>query len=150
MLKYRRKKTEMAIDEKTIEELEARVGIIGQPLLYEIEKSFIRRFAVAVGDDNPLWQKGYAPPNLILTLGFSGMFKKYIEDPDITVLHGGTDLECHRPVKAGDVISAVSSVKNVRQRQGEAGPMLFVTFDISYSNQRKERVADCRQMVIIY
>jgi hypothetical protein len=38
----------------------------------------------------------------------------------------------------------------VRQRQGEVGTMLFVTFDIAYSNQKKETVAACRQMVIIY
>ncbi len=140
----------MAIDEKTIEELESRVGIACQPLQCEIEKSLIKRFATAVGDDNPRWQAGFAPPNLILTMGFGGLLKKYIEDPDITVLHGSTELDCHRPVKAGDVISAVVSLKNVRQRQVEAGTMLFVTFDIAYGNQHNEKVADCRQMVIIY
>ena len=151
----------MAIDEQTIKELESRVGVEGQPLVYEIEKGLIRRFAVAVGDDNPLWQDEeyaaksryggiVAPPNLILTLGFGGLLKKYIDDPAVTVLHGSTELECHRPVRAGDTISAVSRVKNVRQRQGEAGTMLFVTFDIAYSNQKNEKVAECRQMVIIY
>ncbi len=141
----------MAISEKDIGELESKAGIKGKPLLCEIEKGLIKRFAAAVGDENPLWQDGeIAPPNLILTMGFGGLLKKYIEDPDITVLHGSTELECHQTVRAGDVISAVSSVKNVRQRQAEDGAMLFVTFDIAYSNQKEEKVADCRQMVIIY
>lgn len=151
----------MAISEEAIKELESRVGIEAQPLVYGIEKGLIRRFAAAVGDDNPLWQdEAYAakscyggiiaPPNLILTLGFGGLLKKYIDDPSVTVLHGSTELECHRPVRVGDKISAVSSVRNVRQRQVEAGAMLFVTFDITYNNQLKEKVADCRQMVILY
>jgi len=151
----------MTIDEQAIKELESRVGVEAQPLVYEIEKGMIRRFAAAVGDDNLLWQDEeyaiksqyggiVAPPNLILTLGFGGLLKKYIDDPSVTVLHGSTELECHRPVRAGDTISATSSVKNVRQRQGEVGTMLFVTFDIAYSNQKKETVAACRQMVIIY
>jgi len=141
----------MAISEEEIKELESRVGVAGQPQFHEIEKGQIRRFAAAVGDDNSLWQAGeYAPPNLILTLGFGGLLKKYIEDPEITVLHGSTELECHQQIMAGDVISAVSSVKNVRQRQGQDGMMLFVTFDITYSNKKQEKVADCRQMVIIY
>jgi len=141
----------MATSEQIIKELENRVGIDEQPAAYEIEKGMIRRYAVAVGDDNPLWQdEGYAPPNFILTLGFSRVLGRYLADPSITVLHGSTEMECHQPVRVGDVITVVASVGKVRKRQSEKGGTLFVTFDMKYKNQHQQPVAECRQLAIMY
>lgn len=151
----------MAVSEQIIKELESRVGVEGQPLEYEIEKGMIKRYAAAIGDPNPLWQdEGYAagtrygcivaPPNFILTLGFGRVLQKYLEDPEITVLHGSTDVEYRWPVKAGDVISVSATVSKVRQRQSKLGDTLFVTFDMKYRNQHQQAVAECRQLAIFY
>jgi len=151
----------MAIDSRIIKELESMVGIEGQPLVYEIEKGMIRRFARAIGDPNPLWQDeqyaaktGYggivAPPNFVLILGFGKILDDFISDPEITVLHGSTELESYKAIRPGDVITVNSTIRNIRDRQGEMGKVLFVTFEILYKNQKKELVAQCRQMAIIY
>ena len=151
----------MAVDPQVIRELESRVGVEGQPFVYDIEKGLIRRFTRAIGDPNPLWQdEGYAvkagydsiiaPPNFILTLGFGKILQDLIANPEITVLHGSTELESHQPVRPGDVITVTPTIKNVRERQGKTGKMLFVIFDMVYKNQRQEPVAVCRQMAIIY
>lgn len=151
----------MAVDSKIIQELENRVGIEGQPLVYDIEKGMIKRFARAIGDPNPLWQDEeyaaktdyggiIAPPNFILTLGFGHVLGAYISKPSITVLHGSTELENYQAIKPGDVITVITIIKNVRQRPGKTGKMLFVTFDMVYRNQKQETVAGCRQMAIMY
>jgi acyl dehydratase len=151
----------MTISPQQISQLESRIGVELPPVSYDIEKGLIRRFAQAVGDANPLWQDedyareiGYqslvAPPNLILTLGFDRVLEEFIADDSLTVLHGSTELECHAPVQAGDVITAGAKIANVRQRQGQTGATVFVTFEITYTNQRQQTVADCRQMAIIY
>jgi acyl dehydratase len=141
----------MAVSEQVIEELESRVGVEGQPVAYEIEKGMIRRYAAAVGDDNPRWlEEGCAPPNFILTLGFGRVLGKYLADPSLTVLPGSTELECHQPVRAGDVITVTASIGKVRKRQSEEGNTLFVTFDMQYKNQERQPVAECRQLAIIY
>lgn len=151
----------MAISPQKISELESRVGVAEAPLVYEIEKGMVQRFARAVGDINPLWhdenyakKSGYggiiAPPNFILTLGFDRVLDAFISDSSLTVLHGSTELECHRPVCTGDIITAIPKIVNVRERQGKAGATVFVTFEIAYSNQKQEAVAECRQMAIIY
>ena len=151
----------MAIDSQVIKELESRVGVEGQPFVYDIEKGLIRRFTRAIGDPNPLWQDEeyaaktsyggiIAPPNFILTLGFDKILQVFILDSSITVLHGSTEIECHQPVRPGDVITVTPTIKNVRERQGKTGKMLFVIFDMVYKNQRQEPVAVCRQMAIIY
>ncbi|UCE97321.1 MAG: MaoC family dehydratase N-terminal domain-containing protein [Dehalococcoidia bacterium] len=151
----------MSIDSELIKELEGRVGIAEKPLFYEIEKGMIKRFTRAVGDTNPLWQDekyagkaGYggiiAPPNFILILGFGKVLQNLIENPEVTVLHGSTELERHKEIKPGDVISVTNTIRNVRERQGSTGKMLFVTIDMLYENQNQEIVAECRQMTIIY
>ena len=151
----------MAVDSQTISELESRIGVEGPPLVYDIERGMIQRFTRAVGDPNPLWQdedyagkSGYggiiAPPNFILTLGFDRVLEAFISDASLTVLHGSTELECHQPVRPGDVITVTVKIVNVRERQGKVGTTVFVTFEMVYKNQRHEVVASCRQMAIIY
>jgi len=151
----------MTIDSRIIKELESRVGIDEQPLVYEIEKGMIKRFARAIGDNNPLWQDEeyavktsyggiIAPPNFVLTLGFGKILQDFISDPEITVLHGSTELESYQAIRPGDVITVTSTIRNIRDRQGEMGKMLFVIFVMLYKNQKEELVAQCRQMAIIH
>ncbi len=151
----------MVADKLSIEELKSKIGVEGPPLVYEIEKGMIRRFAQAVGDPNPLWQdEGYAaksgfggiiaPPTFVLTLGFDRIIHPLTQIPSQTVLHGSTELDCYQPVSPGDVITATTKIAGVRQREGQIGKMAFITFDITYKNQRQEVVAKCRQRAIIY
>jgi len=143
------------------EELKSQVGVDWPPLVYEIEKGMIRRFAQAVGDPNPLWQDEeyasrssfsgiIAPPTFLLILGFGQMLQSLNLDSSLTVLHGSTELECHQPVRPGDVITVTTKIANVRERPGKMGKTLFVTFDMTGTNQGQDVVAKCRQVAIIY
>lgn len=135
-----------------IEKLKARVGVKWQPREYLIEGEMIRRFTRAVGDPNPLWQKGeIAPPNFTLSIGF----EQFVDDlmkltPFSTVLMGSTEIESYRPIKRGDVITVVFKISNLRERKGQMGQMAFMTFESSYTNQEGELAAKCRQVVIGY
>lgn len=131
------------------EELKDRIGAELRPVVCEIEKGMLRRFAQAVGDPNPRWQS-MAPPTLILTLGFGEIQRVLTANPSQAVLHGSTELECLKPVKPGDVITVTTRIANVRQRQSKLGETVFVTFDITCKNQRQEVVACCHQMAIIH
>jgi len=133
----------MAVDSKYIKELESRVGVEGSPLVYEVEKGMIRRFAQAVGDPNPLWQdEEYArktnyggvitPPTLILTLGFDQLQQLLASGSSVTALHGSTELECYQPVRPGDSITVTTMIKNVRERQSKLGRTVFVTLSMDY------------------
>jgi len=152
--------TESLLD---IEKLRDKIGVEWAPRAYEIERGMIKRFARAIDDQNPLWQDEeyvsksqyggiIAPPTFILTIGFEQIQQKMTTlMPDAGRLHGGTDLECYLPVRPGDTITASGKIANVRERIGKStGKMLFVTFDISYKNQRRELVAKCRQLTILY
>ena len=150
----------MAADGLSIEELKSKIGAELEPVVYEIEKGMLRRFAQAVGDPNPLWQDDeyaakssfgsiIAPPTFVLTLGFDRVVHQLTRIPSQTIIHATTELEHCQPVRPGDVITATTKIAGVRQREGKTGKTTFVTFDITYKNQRQEVVAMCRQMAII-
>lgn len=141
------------------EELRSKIGVEGEPEVYEIEKGMVRRFVQAIGDPNPLWQdEDYArksryggivaPPTFILTVGFELIGRVLTSLSSTTLLHGSTELECYQPVRPGDVVTASSKIANARERQSKKSRMVFITVDITYKNQRQELVAKCRQMVI--
>ena len=151
----------MAIDSQTISRLESQVGVEWPPLVYYIERGMIMRFVRAVGDPNPLWQDDVyagksryggivAPPNFILILGFTQILDAFTLDPSLTVLHGSTELECHQPVRLGDIITTTSKITGVRERNSKAGRTAFVTMEMVHRNQRQEAVARCSHMVLIY
>jgi acyl dehydratase len=142
----------MAEASSNIDRLKSKVGVEWEPREYEIEGEMIRRFARAVGDNNPLWRDGnIAPPTFTLSIGF----EQFVEDlmsltPFNTVLMGNTELECYQPVRLGDLITVIFKISSLRERQGATGKMAFMTFDSSYKNQKGELVAKCHQMVIGY
>jgi acyl dehydratase len=135
-----------------IEKLKSMVGVGWEPREYPIEREMVRRFSRAVGDTNPKWKDGMvAPPTFVLAIGF----EQFVDDllamvAFKSVLMAGTELECYRPIKTGDVITAVFEISGLREREGEVGRMAFLTFESTCKNQRQELVAKCRQMVIGY
>ena len=135
-----------------IEKLKGKVGVAWKPREYLIEGEMIRRFARAVGDTNPLWKDGAIAP---LTFTLSIGFEQFVEDlmkltPFNTVLMGSTEIESYQPMKLGDVITVVFKISHLRERKGQTGKMVFMTFDSTYKNKEQELVAKCRQMVIGY
>jgi len=146
-----------------IEKLRGEIGVAWELGIYEIEKGMIWRFAQAIDDQNPLWQdeeyasKSWyggiiAPPTFILTIGFEQIQQKMTTlMPGIGRLHGGTEVEYYQPVRPGDTITVSGKIANVREREGsKLGKMVFVTFDMSYENQREEPVAKCHQLLVLY
>ena len=146
----------------SIEALRDKIGVEREAGVYEIEKGMIHKFALAIGDPNPLWQDEeyarkskygsiIAPPTLILTIGLNQIEQELTSLPSMTILHGSTELKCHQPVRPGDKISVTTRLANLRERPGrESGKMVFMTFEITCKNQRQEMVAKCRQTLIGY
>ncbi len=144
-----------------IEELKDKVGTEWQSRVYEIERGMIQRFAQAIADPNPLWQDEeyarqtrhggiIAPPTFIATLGLEQLQPLLTATAAGAILHGSTELEYYHPVRVGDVITVTTKIAGFRQRHGKMGTMTFVTFDITYENQRGELAGRCRQMLVSY
>ncbi len=147
------------MSENISDEFRDKIGVEWELGVYEIEKGMIQKFVQAIDDPNPLWrdekrarQSQYggiiAPPTFILTIGgeqFGQVIAPMFRDG---LLHGSTELECYQPVRPDDRITVTVKLANIRERQ--SSKMVFVTFDITYKNQRSDLVAKCQQTMIGY
>ena len=136
------------------------LDVEAEPEFWEVEKGHIRRFAQAVGDPNPLWQDEkyasktryggiIAPPLFLIDVGLVKFVDRLVEMcPDKANINGGIDIEFYRPMKVGDTITTVAKLFEVKQRTGKSGVMLFLTVEVTYTNQKGELVAKCRNLFI--
>ncbi len=108
---------------------------------FEVTRGDIRRFATAIGDDNPAYlhpkaaaELGHpdviAPPTFLITLGTSGA-GTYLADPELglqfeMVVHGEQRFDLHRPVRAGDLLDATTRIADIRDA-GRNEAMTLVT-----------------------
>lgn len=97
---------------------------------YEVGRELIRRFAHAIGDVNPVYTDrdaaqaaGHpdviAPPTFLTVLNFRFAGEGPLRDPALgldyaRVVHGEQRFVHHRPVHAGDRLSIVNEVSDIR------------------------------------
>ena len=146
----------------TVDEFKDKLGMEWDLGVYEIEKGLIQRFAQAIDDPNPLWQDEeyarrsryggiIAPPTFAVAIGNEQFGQKLTLLFRGGLLHGSTTLECYQPIRPGDEIAVTVKLANVRERRDSGGARTtFVTFDITYKNQRDEPVARCQYMMVGY
>jgi len=122
--------------------------------IMEVEKGAIRRFAEAIGDENPKFHDEeyasgkygglVAPPTFIvtLTMGLGGDIKWEFGRLG---LHGGEEYEYFKPIKAGDVLTCKTKVADVYEKEGRKGPMAFMIIESDVTNQDGELVAKMKR-----
>ena len=142
------------------EEFVKLIGVEAEPEFWEVEKGHIRRFAQAIGDPNLLWQDEeyasktryggiIAPPFFLIDEGLVKFVDRLVDMcPDKANINGGTEIEFYRPMKLGDTIKTVAKLSEVKERTGKSGIMIFLTVEVTYTNQKGELVARCRNMFI--
>ena len=146
------------------EEVTKFIGTGGAGGTSEVEKGAIARYAEAVGDPNPLyWDEEYAKNSkygsIIAPPGFFGWPVRRArgsaeaappQGPNLAkagygrVLDGGMEYEFINPIRAGDVLSSSSIIKDIMEREGRTGKMAFVIRETTYTNQKGEVVAKTR------
>jgi acyl dehydratase len=159
------------------DELSNFIGRAVETSVFEVEKEPIRRFADAVGDTNPLyWNEEYArnsrygsiiaPPGLLSSLWFAGRSSRWgmgrpsealgpaalmaaIERAGFRrIVDTGMDLEFFSPVRAGDTISSVSTVRDIMERGVEQARMIFLVVDTVYFDGESKVVARSRSTTV--
>ena len=121
------------------------------PKVYDIEKWWLRKFAEAIDDPNPRW-KEITPPTFPTAMILSELDNAIIESqsPLTRALNGGNELEYFQPIRLGDTITVTGRVIDLREREGRMGRMLIILSEVTYTNQRGEVAAKCRNTQIRY
>ena len=135
----------------------------GQP----IEEGMIKRFAEAIGDNNPLYcDKKFAqaspfggivaPPTFVFEWNHHEALwvdekGAYIADMTLPerLIRGGNDMEFIQPLRPGDVITTRSKIGDVYEKQGSSGTMIFIICQSTYINQRGELLGSQRGTFIL-
>lgn len=134
------------------------IGALSEPLVAELERGAIRKFATALGETDPVFfdveaarSRGYrdllAPPTFAATLGSNPV-------PDVALppagnIHGEQEFVFNSPMFAGDKISVVRGLVNIRERDGGSGKMQIYTFEIRGTAQDGNLVFTARQVIIV-
>ncbi|RJP70047.1 MAG: MaoC family dehydratase [Candidatus Abyssobacteria bacterium SURF_17] len=127
----------------------------------DVEKGHIRRFAQAIGDDNPLYyDEEYAkksryggiiaPPTFPTVFGFEG--ERVLSGLDINyarLLHGEQEYEYLKPIMAGDTIRFSTKITDVDVKEGKGGAMDIIKTEMAGYNQHDEKVFVARSTVVI-
>ena len=128
---------------------------------FEVSREHIRRFADAIGDPNPVYRDpeaakaaGHpdviAPPTFLTTVGLSLRGGNGpLDDPDLgldfgQVVHGEQRYVHHRPVRAGDVLTATSTVEDIR----DAGKNELMTIKQEIRTTEGEAVATAYNTIV--
>ena len=142
----------------------SKVGKEYAPIVWEVERGKIRELAKAIGDPNPIFQdreaaikEGYrdtpAPATfLTVPMMWSTSMPFVITDLAINfmmVLHGEEEYEYYREIYPGDVITATPKIAAIEEKTSKSGrKMDMVTVELLYTNQRGEKVARARSLLV--
>jgi len=137
------------------------IGATGTPQTMHVELGKIREFARAIKDPNPLYLDPaqaaavsggvVAPPTFTMTLAHwdDGKGRPRLNMDLRRVLHGEQEFEYLGPVRAGDVLTAVTRLADAYEKAGSrGGTMKFRVLETEFTNQRGELVLRSRSTLI--
>lgn len=143
----------MALDPAFIGRTYAPTGV------YEVGREKIREYAVAIGDDNPIYRDpaaaraaGHpdviAPPTFAIVLTMQVGYQA-IRDPELgldygRVVHGEQRFVHHRPIRAGDRLRGALTVENIRSAAGND----FITTRVDVTTEQGEPVSTATSTLV--
>ena len=137
----------MATTAPVVDRIRTKIGVSGPPVQATVEAGHLKRFAEAIGDSNPRWQDE-APPTFLVALAPVSLHLAEAEEYGKGWLNGGNRFEYFAPVKVGDRITATGRIKDVYEKGGSSGNMLFIVFESEYVNHQGQTVARLTQTAI--
>ncbi|MCY9787488.1 MaoC family dehydratase N-terminal domain-containing protein [Nocardiopsis sp. EMB25] len=130
------------------------------PEPYEVTRGKIREFAEAINDPNPVYvdraaaeAAGYpdviAPPTFPVILGMAGSAYA-VADPELgvdfsRVVHGDQSFHYSRPLRAGDVLTAVTRITDVKTLGGNG----MLTLETVATAADGEHVVTAGMMLVV-
>lgn len=146
------------------DEMKSRIGIMLEPVMFEVEKGAIKRFAHAVGDSNPLYEddeyaRKYGYRDVICPPGFFGWpsgaelkpetLINLINAPLKNILNLGNEMEFHRTIYPGDTLVCYQKIADIQEKASSKGSRLFVVFESIFKNQDDYVVAVMRYNMML-
>jgi hydroxyacyl-ACP dehydratase HTD2-like protein with hotdog domain len=132
-------------------------ALLGQEVTWKatepLDAGKIRRFAKSLGLDNPLYydiERGQpvAPPTFLFSVNHDslGEFDESgrpvqrisLPPPFGPAMRGGNKYQFFQQVLFGDQVWMKRKVTDLKEKQGRTGTLLFLTYDVHYTNQNSD------------
>ncbi len=145
---------------------DAHVGVVSEPRTVKVEEGFLKFFAKATGETDPVYLDENAaraaghpsipmPPTYLFSLQLSAPAKRgdiFDKTGGIGVemdhvLHGEQGFTHHRPIYAGDQITITTTTSDIYAKKG--GALEFVVQETRFENDRGELCAEARQVTVV-
>lgn len=142
------------------------VGVTSEPRVVEVEKGFLKFFARATGETNPIYfdetaaaAAGHpalpAPPTYLFSLALGAPAQRgEVLDPDNgigadmrRILHGEQRFAYHRPIYAGDRLTLTTVTSDIYAKKG--GALDFIVQDTSAVNDAGILCAEMTVVTVI-
>jgi len=118
----------------------------------QVSPEMVANFCSAIGESNPLHtdadaaKKGpygglTAPPSFAVTFRNGQHFFQHVPRYGKQGFDAGKDVEFVSPIRPGDAITLSSHVKEIYEKTGRSGSMVFVIVRTTLTNQKSEVVA---------
>jgi MaoC dehydratase-like protein len=108
----------------------------------EVKAERIQKFSEVLGETRPEYKEGkIAPPAYAVTFRNGRHFFQHVPRFGRAGFDAGKDVEFVRPIHAGDKITLSSHVKEIYEKTGRTGTMVFVVVRSTLTNQNGEQVA---------
>jgi acyl dehydratase len=144
----------------------SKIGYSFPPFTIEVERGKIRELALAIGDDNPIYQSreaaqaaGYTDvplfptaPTMFTIWGNAKMVSQIVSlgINVMRILHGEEEYEYLAPINPGDTLTGVMTVVDGKTRHGKDGSSMdILTTEIRYTNQNGQPVLNAREMFLV-
>jgi acyl dehydratase len=118
----------------------------------QVTSELIADFCTAIGETNPLYTDPkpasvglygglVAPPSLAAIFGDGENIFQHFPELDTRRLLAGIDVEFLAPIRAGDSITTISQIKDIYEKTGRSGPMVFIVIGSILRKQNGEVAA---------
>jgi acyl dehydratase len=108
----------------------------------EVKADRIKTFCETLGETNPIYVDGkVAPPAYAVTFRNGRHFFQHVPRFGRAGFDAGKDVDFIHPIHAGDKITLSSHVKEIYEKTGRSGSMVFVVVRSTLTNQNGEEVA---------
>ena len=115
---------------------------------FKVTKDQIDSFAKSIGDSNSYIAEGFASPTFLISIQMGAM-QVALFDPELgldwnKVVHGEQSFEYKKPAKAGDELSFVSTIEDIKTKVGND----FITIRSDVKDSNNKDVATLRATLI--
>lgn len=132
-------------------------GLLGREDTFQatepVDAGKIRRFAKSLGFDHPQYydlQNGnpIAPSTFVFSVNHDSLgemdesgrpaSRLSLPHPFGPAMRGGNKYQFGQPLRVGDRITIHRKVTDLKEKEGRTGTLVFLTYDLKYTNQRGE------------